>query len=359
MATIFSELGVGDNQRIFQAVDGQTVLDTLNNYVENVNSELDALTGVFVGTETESHQERAYKPGTGEMAETATGDAGPAVRASGSWTVAYPLRNFAERVIATDVDMAYMTAAELDRHTQTVTTRWANRHRNEILRAFLTNVASTFTDERHGDLSVQPLANGDAVTYPPIISSTTEATANHYLVSGYAAADISDTNNPFATMADKLEDHWGQSSEGGQILVFINRAQRAKTSALTDFVSRGQANIAYGQDTDLALPEGIRLPGNLRGVLDEYGVWIVQWDRIPAGYMLGLHLGTSAPLARRVDPADTGLARGLHMAGAEDDVKYPLRGMSYRDRFGYGVRNRLNGVVMQLKASDSYDVPSI
>ena len=77
MPTIFSELGVGDNQRIFQATDGQTVIDTLSNYINDVNGELAAVTGVFVNEETSSHQERAYKPGTGEMSETGIGDTGP------------------------------------------------------------------------------------------------------------------------------------------------------------------------------------------------------------------------------------------------------------------------------------------
>jgi hypothetical protein len=358
MATLFSELGVGDNDRIFQAVDGQTVVDTLSTYVADIQAEIDAASGAFVGAVTESHTERQYKPGTGEMAETAIGETGPAVRASGSWTVAYPLRNFAEGVVGSDVDLAYMTAAELDRHTQAVTARWANRHRNEIMKALFNNVAGTFSDARHGDLTIQPLANGDAVAYPPIVSGTSEATADHYLVSGYTAANISDTNNPLVTLADKLEDHFGQSEDGGQILVFINRAQRAKIAALTDFVPRGQANIAYGDDTDLALPAGVSLPGRLLGVLDEYGVWIAQWDRaVPANYLLAVHLGTEAPLARRVDPADTGLPRGLHMAG-EGGATYAVQGMYYRDRFGYGVRNRLNGAVMELTTDGSYDVPA-
>lgn len=360
MATIFSELGVADNERIFRAVDGQTVIETLSNYATRLNEELSAASGIFLGVETESYTERAYKPGTGEMSETAVGDTGPAVRATGSWTVSYPIRNFAEGIVSTDVDMAHMTAADLDRHTTTVSNRWVTRHRKEMMRAIFRNAARTFKDPRHGDLTLQPLANEDGTAYPPVIGSEDEAQANHYVVSGYTSANVSDVNNPLVTISDQLEDHFGQASNGGQVVVFINRAERGVVSALTDFVSRAQVNINYGDDTNLALPEGITLPGRVLGVLDEYGVWVVQWDQgVPSGYMLGLHLGSEGPLARRVDPQDTGLPRGLHLAGGGNDPQYPMVGMFYRDRFGYAVRNRLNGMVVQLKASGTYDIPAL
>jgi hypothetical protein len=59
----------------------------------------------------------------------------------------------------------------------------------------------------------------------------------------------------------------------------------------------------------------------------------------------------------RVDPADTGLGMGLQLVA--EDERYPIKSAHYRNRFGYGVRNRLNGVVVQLVASTSYTIPTI
>lgn len=131
--------------------------------------------------------------------------------------------------------MAYMTMADLDRHLRTIFIQNTNTVRYEILKALVNNTQRTFKDPLHGDLLVEPLANGDSVTYPPVLGSEDEATDDHYLESGYAAADISDTNNPFVTIRDELEEHFGAATGGENIVVFINSAQTAKVEALADF----------------------------------------------------------------------------------------------------------------------------
>ena len=58
---------------------------------------------------------------------------------------------------------------------------------------------------------------------------------------------------------------------------------------------------------------------------------------------------------RRVDPAGTGLPRGLTLV-SEDEL-HPFRHSVWHNRFGYGAANRLNGVIVKL-TTGSYDVPS-
>ena len=72
--------------------------------------------------------------------------------------------------------------------------------------------------------------------------------------------------------------------------------------------------------------------------------------------MLAFHLEEEPPLMRRVDPADTGLPRGLNLV-ATDEV-FPFQGSFWRNRFGLGAANRLNGVVMELANGGTYSIPT-
>ena len=70
--------------------------------------------------------------------------------------------------------------------------------------------------------------------------------------------------------------------------------------------------------------------------------------------MLSVDLDAEAPLKMRVDPADTGLARGFQLVA--EDERYPLKSSHYRHRFGLGAANRLHGVVMFLTTGSSYTI---
>jgi hypothetical protein len=58
----------------------------------------------------------------------------------------------------------------------------------------------------------------------------------------------------------------------------------------------------------------------------------------------------------RVDPADTGLPRGLNLVAEDED--YPMRTAYYERRFGLGVGNRLNGYALEVSTDGSYAPPS-
>src|SRR5690606_1743693 len=96
----------------------------------------------------------------------------------------------------------------------------SRRHMREMFRALLAKDNYTFQDTKHGDLTIRRLANGDAQTYP---MDDDQATDDHYLVSGYAAADISAVNNPFVTLAEEVREHFQSDT---RIVAFINQAQR-------------------------------------------------------------------------------------------------------------------------------------
>lgn len=357
MAGIFSHLNLANSDRVFNATVGQQVIyEAAMDYINRANAEIDRVISAFVSMDTENFKERYRLPGGGYLQRRREGGRYGAVSAYGSWDVAYPLEDFGAQIAGDDVSRAYMTVAELENHVNTIVAQNVNTVRFELLKALLNNTNDTFVDPIHGSLTIVPLANADAVTYPPVLGSAAEATDSHYLESGYAATAISDTNNPYVTIVEELVEHFGESVGGDEVAVFINPAEAPETEDLTDFTSVPDQFVRVGQNTDV--PIGLpSVPGRIIGRMSgASGAWVVQWRWIPASYMVAIHLGVPAPLKRRVDPADTGLGRGLQLVAT--DTEFPFESSFWRHRFGFGVSNRLNGVVMELGTGGSYSIPS-
>lgn len=355
MSGIYGMLGLPDTDRSFVNTLGQrAVYDATARLLAQYNAELAAATSVFV-RETSDYKVRYKSAGGGRLQRRGGQAQSGNVAAYGSWDVAFPLEDFGAALGGDDVSLAYMTIDEYQRQLDSVLLRDANTVRFEMLKALFNNTQRTFVDPLYGSLLVEPMANGDSVTYPPVLGSETEATDDHYLESGYASSSISDTNNPFATLRNELEEHWGATQGGSNIVVWINPAQTAKTEALADFSEVPDRFTQVGSNTDYAvnLPNG--LPGE-RVIGRTNGVWVVEWRYVPADYMLARYLDVDAPLAMRVDPSETGLATGLTMVGDVDD--YPLSNSHYRHRFGFGGYNRLAVAVMELGSGGSYTIPT-
>lgn len=354
MTMIFSlaQMNASDYQFVRQA-DNRAVYDAVNRYFQRVAADVMAASAIFIQETTEIAKERYLLPGGGRLSERARGTRGPAVRATGSWDVAYPLRDYSEMVVADRVDWAYMTPQELDRHVQTIANRYKTEIRHQILHALLDNAQESFIDPRLGTLTVEHLANGDAVLYPPKLGTSSEATDNHYLESGYAAASINDTNNPYKTLVAELQEHFGRETGGRNIITFINDAERDETEDLTDFTPVPDNFITVGDNVDV--PERLpTAPGEIIGRTN--GTWVSVWDWIPANYMLSIHLEEDAPCKKRVDPAGLGLPVDLELMSMDDGD--PLMSSEFGVRFGIAVGNRLNGAVMELGTGGTYTVPA-
>lgn len=354
MSGIFGILGVSDHERVFVNTIGQDVVyDAVNELVARYNEELASIRGIFVERSTEDFKFRYMLPGGGRLQRMSGLAPSAEVRAYGKWDVALPLEGFGAAVGGGRVDLAYMSIQDLDRHLDTVMIQDRNTYRFEMLRRLFNDQQRSFSDELHGTLAVEPLANGDTVLYPPVLGVETEATEDHYYHTGYTSANISDTNNPFITIVDELEEHFGSPTGGSNIVAFINQAQVAKVEALTAFDEVTDRFITPGDDT--AVPFGLpaSMPGKIIGRCS--GCWVVVYRWVPADYIFGLHLDAPAPLFERVDPADTGLPVGLALVATED--KYPLQNAYWEHRFGLGVGNRLNGVFLEFNAS-AFSIPT-
>lgn len=354
MSWLSGMLTLNDTDRVFNSTDGQrVVLDAIATYLNKVRSDLALAQSVFVETSTTDHIERYRLPGGGRLQRRGGYARSGAVKNFGAWDVAYPLEDFGDQIAENDIAMAYMSVGDMERHVDTVVNQSVNTRRFEMLKALVQNVTRTFVDPLWGSLTIQPAANNDAVTYPPVLGAETEATDDHYLETGYAGSAISDSNNPLVTARDELEEHFGAGTGGENIVVFINNAQRAKIEALTGFDEVIDRFIRAGDQTNvpIQLPN---VPGRIIG--RGSGVWVSEWRWIPANYLVAVHLDAPAPLKERIDPPDTRLGQGLQLVAREAD--YPIESAHWRDRFGYGVGNRLNLVVLECATGGSYTIPT-
>lgn len=355
MSGIFGHLNISDSERAFSVTIGQRVVfEAAQDYLARVNAEMNAAASVFVERTTDQFKLRYKLPGGGYLQRRASDGRYGAAKAYGSWDVAFKLEDFGAMMVGNDVDMAYMTVGELNNHVQNIVIQNINTVRWEILHRLFDNVQESFTDPIHGSLSVEPLANGDTVVYPPVVGSLTEATEDHYLASTYTAANISDTNDPYVTLVAELEHHYGKPTGGSNVVCFINDNQRAKTMDLTDIVEVPDNWVVPGDDT--AVPRGLaNVPGRMVA-RHTAGTWISVWDWIPANYILAVHLEVEAPIIRRIDPADTGLGNGLQLVAREDE--FPFQEAIWRHRFGLGCGNRLGAAVMFLTSGSTYTIPT-
>lgn len=355
MSGILGLLNLTDGDRKFgQTVGQKVVYDAAQEYLRQHNMELQKVISVFVQETTEEYKERYRLPGGGRMQRRSGQAQSGAVKPTGSWDVAYPLYDFGSQLAYTDVEFAKMTPNGLQLHLDTIRAQDINTVRFEILYRLFNSAQATFDDPEHGALSIEPLANGDSVLFPPVLGTESEATETHYLESNYAASAIDDTNNPLVTLRNDLEEHFGTPTGFGNTVVFANTANIAKLKALADFVEVVDSNVRAGNDT--ATPQSLpaAVPGRIVGRCD--GTWVVEWRWIPSGWMLAIDLDQPKPLKMRVDEADTGLPRGLALVSTSDT--HPMMQSHYRHRYGFGAANRLNGAVIEFNTGGSYTAPS-
>lgn len=200
-----------------------------------------------------------------------------------------------------------------------------------------------------GTLTIEGLANGDATTYYRT-STGSSAVDTHILAQSGA---IADNANPYPTIKDELLEH---ADNGGEVIAFIATSLVATTSALAEFNSATlDADITLGTDTDrltgtlnATLPPGAMVKGKT-----DSGVWIVEWPRLPADYIVAVCTEGERPLARRVDP-DFG--DGFLVRGERED--WPLHETQLSRWQGFGGRNRVGAVAYLIGNSGTYAVPT-
>lgn len=329
----------------------QAVNALLARYVEERNQYLNLL----VAGEVTNPQLRNNLGAADEGQEIGQDGRPLETRPTGYFDVAFPLKRIGWATGWNYETSAYLTVDDLETLTATRQAGNAKRHVREAFRAIFNNVNYTFSDDRHGDLTVRRLANTDGTTYPPTFASDAEADDNHYLASGYAAGSMSATNNPFVTLRDELIEHFDSTTA---VVAIINPAQRAEVvTDVPNFVDAPTRGITEGDNTAIATAlGGVNVPGEFLGVDGDSGVYVYvdERQRVPANYVAAFVVGAPAPLMRRIPEAAA--LQGFKLEA--DEAHDPFFKRTYRDRFGYGAANRLSAAIMELTTDPTYDIPA-
>lgn len=233
---------------------------------------------------------------------------------------------------------------------------------NKIMDA-LYNPANRLADINGTDVNVYALYNADGTVPPKYKTNTFTGSHTHYLVSGAAAVTSGDLDE----MYEHLRHHGYSSENGVRHLLFVNpveaaviRTFRIATGASWDFIP-AQGTPAQFMPQDMLLLNGTQAPSTISGlqVLGSYGfITVVVDDMFPAAYMALIGTGGAESLNNPVGLREHPNAafRGLRLVkGPNPD--YPLVDSYYQRSFGTGIRQRGGSVIMQVKASGTYDTP--
>ena len=230
-----------------------------------------------------------------------------------------------------------------------------------VMRAIFNNV--TRTAEIDGNnYNVYPFYNGDSQV-PPKWKTTTHTSAHqHYITSGGATIDSGDLE-----VLDGHLRHHGYTQLNGYDLILLVNPQEGdviRTFSVADsdkYTFIPTENVGGGVILDanggiIGRPRVANVPG-----LPSIGTWgsftVVEDDYIPAGYVVALASAGEQGLGNPVGIREDEALRGLRLA---QDVqrKYPLMDSYYVHGMGTGIRHRGGGVVMEITADATYDIPA-
>lgn len=338
-------------------VEPERLYTEMRRYFDLHNEELRQMEEVFIDGTTEAMQVLYQLPiSGGQMQRRGARSEVGARRGPAEWTTGFPLHSYADALMRSTDDIAAMTAQELEMHIDSIRQNDINTRRFELLRALLNDDPWTFTDRRLGTVTVYPLANGD-IEYPNFTGNSS-AQVNNYIVAGYLPSAISDTNNPVEAADARLRAYLGLTGSNRNRASFFNSEDTAEVRGLADFVKVSDGFVQAGNADARIINVPENLPGEVIGRAN--GSWIVEWDHIPEAYSLHVDLNAPKPLRKRIPSADfrrnKGLQDGLSLVNTE--LQFPLEKMTWENWFGYGAANRLNGVVIQMKASGDYETPT-
>lgn len=340
--TRVNQVGV---QRVYTAVQ-----DSVAEHTRVINEMMASLV-----ERTTVAKEQIELPGGGTLQPIDENGVPLPVKPSGSYDVAYPIYGGATAWGTNRVSRALMTVQEADRNTMDAMMRDADWLRRHMLAALFDNTTTAFVDKAGlggskglGSITIQPLANGDSVTY--VRRGGSSSTDDHYLAQ---AGAIADNANPFPTIYDELAEHPSNRVDGNNpVIVYIATSLKATTRALTNFVERPEAGIQRGISADqltMSAPRGFG--DEFLGWVDN--CWIVEWSALPAGYMIAHATGAGAVLKMREYEASElqGFFTEQHSLNGNHLQVSMLR------YCGFGVANRVGAVVYYV-GSGSYAIPS-
>jgi len=295
---------------------------------------------------TTEHTARFKLPGGGTLQPADEWSNPLPVQVAGYYDVAFPIQGGQTAWGDNRVSRALMTVAEADRNTMTMLRQDADWMKRHILAALLDNGTWTFTDPEKGALTVQPLANGDAVTY--LKKNGASATDTHYYAQAGAIADAA---NPFPTWKTELSEHAGND---GPYVAYVPTNLRSSIENLANFIEVANPDV----DPGIMAPR-LRSAGVSRGFGDEVfgyvdGVYVVEMAMLPDNYGIVVARGASTKvLWMRQYPA-AALQNFFQENHSPDGNLNEYRFFRYA---GFGAYNRVGALAFRI-GNGAYATPT-
>lgn len=303
---------------------------------------------------TETAQEEIELPGDGTLQPLDEHGNPLPVQGSGYYQVAYPIQGAGTAWGDDRISRELMTVEEANAATEDANRRdmdWMIRH---LLAAVYTNTTWTYKDKVGptgnkglGNITIQPLANGDAVLYNRK-GNTAPAIDNHYLAQ---AAGIADATNPYITIDAELSEH--PSNGNRRILCYIPTNLVSDTMALTSFVEVDDPDITAGSGADRVtnvpnVGPGDRVIGKIKGTR----CWIIEWSGLADSFIIAKVEGK--PFTKMREYPSPKL-KGFFPETANPDGNHKeYRFLRYA---GFGVADRVAALVYRI-GNASYAIPS-
>jgi hypothetical protein len=266
------------------------------------------------------------------------------VREEGYYELAWPIQGGGTAFGDNRVTRALMTVEDANRRTLELIRRDADWVRRHILAAIFDNTTWSYTDQRYGALTIQPLANGDTVTYPR--KNGTVSTDTHFLAQAGAIADVT---NPFPAIYTELNEHPGNT---GPFVVYVPSNVVSAVQALTAFVPVADSDIRLGNASDtLVGTVDAGVGEQVLGKVDN--LWIIEWGALPNDYLIGHARGGNPPVRMREYPAASlqGLITEFH---SSDGNLRETRMIRYA---GFGAFDRTSALVQRV-GNGAYAIPT-
>lgn len=268
------------------------------------------------------------------------------VKEGGFYDVAWPIQGGGTAWGDNRISRALMTVEEVNEYTLGALRRDADWMKRHLMASILDNTSWAFPDPDKGSLTIQPMANGDTVTY--LRNNGTVSTDDHYLAQ---SADILDASNPFPSIYTELKEH--PSNVNAEVVAYIATDLVTDTKALANFEPVQDPDIALGSGSNLLVGSVDRGFGDeLLGKVDK--VWIVEWSALPNGYAIATARGSSEPalMAREYNAPEL---QGFFQEENSPDGN--LKEHRFIRYVGFGGFNRVAAVALEV-GSASYSIPS-
>ncbi len=327
------------------AVQPQVISDSIQRTLDEHTRQIDALVGMFAQRGTRSRLRYRSAGVSRNQPIDEIGRARP-VRRAGYYDLGFPLHRSGQ-AWGIDYETRLKTSVqELSDLMDTILTGDARWMRDHLLAALLDNTTWTFDDEVEGDITIQPLANGDATVYLIQNAAEAGATDTHFFATASAIADAA---NPFPAIYTELMEH---PENGGQVIALVPTNLKSAIQGLAGFTERADPNVRLGSAVNelVAVPT-TPTPGVLFGYVDQ--VYVYEWNRLPNGYMIATTTEGNKPLMLR-EPEQAEL-RGFRQHGERQD--FPWYEAQLRRYAGFGAYNRVGALVYRV-GDAAYAIPS-